>query len=204
MHSLTKKLTVEFIGAFFLVFTIGISSGDFAPFAVAGVLMAMIFAGGHISGAHYNPAVTVSMFLRGSASAREVVPYVLAQIAAAGCAGLLSSIFAPAQNPPVFDTQSLLIAETVFTFALCFVILNVATASGTAGNSFYGLAIGFVILSGAIAVGPVSGAVFNPAVAAGLFVRGAADFHMLGLYTVASLAGGVAAAFVFLFTNGKK
>ncbi|QMU56712.1 MAG: hypothetical protein GKS04_05395 [Candidatus Mycalebacterium zealandia] len=142
MHILAKKLVVEFIDAFFLVFAIGISSGDLAPFAITGVLIAMIFAGAHISGAHYNPAVTVSLFLRGSAPVREVFPY--------------------------------------------------------------GLAIGFVIFGGMILVGPVSGAVFNPAVAAGLFVRSATDLSMLGLYTAASLAGGVAAAFVFLFTKGEK
>ncbi len=201
MNSLKKKLAVEFIGTFFLVFTIGISSGTFAPFAIAGILTAMIFAGGHISGAHYNPAVTVSIFLRENSPAREVVAYAVSQIAAAVCAGLLSTFFVPGAPAPVFDTASLLIAEVVFTFALCFVILNVATASGTAGNSFYGVAIGLVVLCGAITVGSVSGAVFNPAVAVGLLVRGFTDLSGFFLYALASLTGGVLAAFVFLFVS---
>jgi len=205
MRGLTQKLTVEFIGTFFLVFTVGISSGSFAPFAIAGVLTAMIFAGGHISGAHYNPAVTVSLFLRGNTPGREAVPYAASQIAAAVCAALLSSFFIPAEETiVVFDAAPLLVAEAFFTFALCFVILNVAAAAGTAGNSFYGLAIGLVVLAGALSVGSVSGAVFNPAVATGLFIRGFTDLSGLFLYLVANFAGGVAAAFVFLFANGDK
>ncbi len=205
MRSLTQKLAVEFVGTFFLVFTVGASSGQFAPFAIAGILMAMIFAGGHISGAHYNPAVTLSLFLRGNADGREVVPYAASQITAGVCAGLLSTFFIPApETAVVFKTGTLLIAEIFFTFALCFVVLNVATAAGTEGNSFYGLAIGLVVLAGAIAFGSVSGAVFNPAVATGLFIRGFTDLSGLLLYFAANFAGGAAAAFVFLSTNGKR
>ncbi len=200
---LAKKLTVEFIGTFFLVFTVGVAGGVLAPLAIGGVLAAMIFAGGHISGAHYNPAVTVSMWIRGETPAREVVPYVISQIVAAGAAGFaaVACMVGNANNAAVFDTEKLLIAEVLFTFALCYVVLNVATADATAGNSFYGAAIGLVVLTGAVAVGPVSGAVFNPAVAVGLFVKGVVNASGIVLYTAANMAGAVLAAFVFLFAN---
>lgn len=203
MNGLSKKLAVEFIGSFFLVFTVCAASGGFAPFAVAGVLAAMIFAGGHISGAHYNPAVTVSMWIRGETTGRETVPYIASQVAAAVAAGFAAvACFGGADGAAVFDAGKLLAAEALFTFALCYVVLNVATADGTAGNSFYGAAIGLVVLAGALTVGPVSGAVFNPAVAAGLFVKGAADLPSVLLYLTANFAGGISAAFVFLFVNG--
>lgn len=200
-----KKTAVEFIGTFFLVFTVLASSGQLAPFAVAGVLTAMIFAGGHISGAHYNPAVTVSMFLRGTFPASEIVPYAVSQIAAAVCAGLLAGFFTPAPAAaPGYALAPLVIAEIVFTFALCFVVLNVATAGGTKGNSFYGLAIGLVVLCGAITVGPVSGAVFNPAVAVGLMVGGLASAADTLIYAAATIAAGAAATGAFLFVNGRE
>ncbi len=202
MNTLPKKLVVEFTGAFFLVFTICVSSGDLAPFAIAGVLTALIFAGGHISGAHYNPAVTVSIWLRGKFPAHEIAPYAVSQVAGAVAAGLTAGLcVGNAESVAVFDTTTVLIAEVLFSFALCFVILNVATARGTAGNSFYGVAIGLVVLAGALAVGSLSGAVFNPAVAVGLFVKGVADAGGVLIYTVASITGGVAAASVFVFLN---
>lgn len=194
MNSLAKKLAVEFIGSFFLVFTVGTASGDLAPFAIAGVLAAMIFAGGRVSGAHYNPAVTVSVWIGGGMPAREVAPYIVSQTAAAFTAGLTAIACAgSADSPAVFDTETLLVAEILFTFALCFVILNVTTSE----NSFYGAAIGLVVLAGIISVGSLSGAVFNPAVAVGLFVKGAADAPGVALYTIANLTGGAVAAFVF-------
>jgi len=198
MNSLAKKLAVEFIGSFFLIFTIGTASGNLAPFAIAGVLAAMIFAGGRVSGAHYNPAVTVSVWIGGGMPAREVAPYIVSQTAAAGAAGLAAVTGAGrADSPAVFDTGTLLIAEILFTFALCFVILNVTASE----NSFYGAAIGLVVLAGIISVGSLSGAVFNPAVAVGLFVKGAADAPGVLLYTIANLTGGAVAAFVFRFVS---
>lgn len=198
MNGLAKKLAVEFIGSFFLIFTIGTASGDLAPFAIAGVLAAMIFAGGRVSGAHYNPAVTVSVWIGGGMPAREVVPYIVSQTAAACAAGLTAAACAGiADSPAVFDTKTLMVAEILFTFALCFVILNVTASE----NSFYGAAIGLVVLAGIISVGSLSGAVFNPAVAVGLFVKGAADAPGVVLYTIANLTGGAVAAFVFRFLS---
>jgi aquaporin Z len=174
---LNRKLVVEFIGTFFLVFTVGLAvghAGDLAPLAIGAVLMVMVFAGGHVSGAHYNPAVSTAVLVRGKMDSAEFVPYVVVQVVAAVAAGLV--IIALGYD---FDSTAklagagkMLIVEFLFTFALGWVVLNVATARGTEGNSFYGLAIGFTVAAGAFAVGSVSVGAFNPAVAVGAMVIG--------------------------------
>ena len=171
---MTAKLLTEFIGTFFLVLTIGLTvliGSTFAPFAIAGILMAMIYMGGHVSGAHYNPAVTLAVWLRGKLPAVEVVPYVLAQLAGAILAAYAADIVTGdvLRVVPAEETGlgAFFLLELLFTFALALVILHVATATATAGNSYYGLAIGLVVLAGALAAGPISGGAFNPAVALG-------------------------------------
>ena len=192
-----NKYVVEFIGTFFLVFTIGNvviepGAGNLAPLAIGGVLMVMIYAGGHISGAHYNPAVTLAVYLRGKCDAKDVGPYIGAQIAAgAVAAGLVLFLKGDAQITAMeLALPQAILAEVLFTFALAFVILNSATAKGTDGNSFYGLAIGFTVMVGAYAVGGVSGGVFNPAVAVGISVMGLSSGANIWFYLVANLAGG--------------
>ena len=203
------KLVVEFIGTFFLVLTIGCvvlnpdSAGPLAPVAIGSVLMVMIFAGGHISGAHYNPAVTLAVWMRGKCTTNELIGYIPSQVAGAVAAALIVLFLkkSPTASPATPDMARALLAEFLFTFALCYVVLNVATAKGTSGNSFYGLAIGFTVLAGAFAVGPISGGVFNPAVAVGITVMGLSSLANIWLYLVANFAGGAAAAFVFKFLN---
>jgi aquaporin Z len=95
----------------------------------------------------------------------------------------------------------MLIAEFVFTFALGWVVLNVATARGTHGNSFYGLAIGFTVVAGAYAVGGISGGVFNPAIALGAMVSGLLKWSNIWIYLVAEFVGGAAAAYAFLYVQ---
>lgn len=200
-----QKYLVEFIGTFFLVLTIGMTvidpggAGAMAPLAIASVLMVMVYAGGHISGAHYNPAVTIAVFIRGKCSAKDIAPYIVAQCAAAAAAAGLILYFKSGATivPVALDVVPVMVAEFVFTFALAYVVLNVATAKANAGNSFYGLAIGFVVLAGAYAVGPISGAMFNPAVAIGACVVGLREWTDLWMYLVADIAGGVAAAVAF-------
>jgi aquaporin Z len=202
-----KKYIVEFIGTFFLVFTVGMSvrsGAPLAPVAIGSALMVMIFAGGHISGGHFNPAVTLAVTLRGKAEPKDFIPYWVAQFAAGLVAALLvTALFTgkPAA-PALHGTVPSLIVEFLFTFALAWVVLNTATAKGTSGNSFYGLAIGFTVLTGAIAVGGVSGGAFNPAVGLGVFLMGLEKIQQLGVYLVADLAGGVAAALAFKSLNG--
>jgi len=198
------KYLTEFIGTFFLVSTIGYSviapgAGDMAPLAIGATLMVMIFAGGHVSGGHYNPAVTLAVFLRGRCPASDIIPYWIAQVAGAAAAALL--VLFMKGNPEVVpmqpDVTRALVAEFLYTFALCYVVLNVATAKGTSGNPTYGLAIGFTVLAGAYAVGGVSGGAFNPAVAVGITMMGLASMVNLWIYFVANLAGGAAAALIF-------
>ena len=202
-----RRYLTEFLGTFFLVLTVGSTGiaagpGVIPPLAIGSILMVMIYAGGHISGAHYNPAVTIAVFLRGRCPAADVAPYWLAQIAGAVGAACTVMFFKTAEavafNAPVAAGFA---AEFLFTFALAWVVLNVATAKATDGNSYFGLAIGFTVVGGAFAVGDVSGAAFNPAVAVGAMVMGMLPWGKLWLYVTAALLGGAAAALVFKAVN---
>jgi len=202
------RYVTELVGTFFLVFTIGLtamSGTPMAPIAIGSVLMAMVYMGGHISGAHYNPAVSVAILIRGKMEIRDLVPYVLSQISGAILASLavmliVGDTFAPAPAPEA-GLVVVLLAEALFTFALSLVVLNVATDDATADNSFYGLAIGFTVMAGAFAVGGISGGVFNPAVGSGPILvdalMGDGAFDQLWIYWVGPLLGAVAAAGVF-------
>jgi aquaporin Z len=206
MSTLSRKLTVEFIGTFFLMFTVGMASataGNLAPLAIGTTLMVMAFAGGHISGGHFNPAVSTAVMLRGKLASGDWSAYIAAQAVAAILAGLLVSGlgYGPATDLAVAGAGKMLIVEFLFTFALCYVVLNVATAEDTQNNSFYGLAIGFTVVAGAFAVGAVSGGAFNPAVAIGASVLGMFAWSNIWIYLLAGFAGGVAAAAVFRLTQ---
>jgi aquaporin Z len=204
-----QKYVAEFIGTFFLVLTVGSTGiaagpGVIAPLAIGSVLMVMIYAGGHLSGAHYNPAVTVGVFLRGRCAAVDVIPYWIAQLAGGVGAAAIVLFFKTGEAVRLEAVvPAAFVAEFLFTFALVYVILNVATAKSTAGNSYFGLAIGFTVLAGAFAVGDVSGGAFNPAVAVGAMVMGMLPWGKLWLYVVAELIGGAAAAMVFRALNPK-
>ncbi len=203
-----KKYIVEFIGTFFLVFTVGIAvrtSAPLAPLAIGSILMVMIFAGGHISGGHFNPAVTLAAFLRGRCERRDVVPYWIAQFAAALAAALIVNAVLEGRvsgNAALHPTMASFIVEFLFTFALCWVVLNVATAKGTMGNSFYGLAIGFTVLVGAITVGGISGGAFNPAVGLGVWTMGLESARQFGVYLISDFLGALVAALAFRAING--
>jgi aquaporin Z len=207
-----NKYIVEFIGAFFLVFTVGMTvkapgAGDMAPLAIGSALMVMVYAGGHISGGHYNPAVTLAVFLRGRCPKGDVVPYILAQLVAAAAASgavLLLKAAPESALPVVAEAPALapailpaLLVEFLFTFALCFMVLNVATRDESQPNSYYGLAIGFTVLVGAYAVGPISGGAFNPAVAVGLGIMKLVEWTHLWPHFVAEVLAAAVAAFAF-------
>jgi aquaporin Z len=205
MTLLTRKLIVEFIGTFFLMFTVGTAvatAGTLAPLAIGSALMVMVFAGGHISGGHYNPAVSTAVFARGKMTLGEYVPYIVTQAVGAILAGLLvRGVFPVHAAAAVAGTGKMLLVEFVFTFALAYVVLNVATARGTENNSFYGLAIGFTVMVGAFAVGKISGGAFNPAVALGASALGLFAWSHIWIYLLAELVAGAAAAGVFLLTQ---
>jgi aquaporin Z len=202
-----RKYAAEFVGTFFLVLTIGSTGiaagpGVIAPLAIGAALMVMIYANGHVSGAHFNPAVTLGVFLRGRCAAADVVPYWIAQLAGSLAAACTVLTFKTAEAVSLnAATVPAFVAECLFTFALVYVILNVATAKATSGNSYFGLAIGFTVLAGAFAVGDVSGGAFNPAVAVGAMTMKMLPWSKIGVYLAAELLGGAAAAFLFLWMN---
>jgi aquaporin Z len=204
-----NKYITEFVGTFFLVLTIGCTgigagAGVIAPLAIGAALMVMVFAGGHISGGHYNPAVTLGVLIRGKVKPADVVPYWIAQFVAAAIAALLASKVLRAEIPVTAilpKTGPALLAEFLFTFALVYVVLNTATAEGTSGNSFYGLAIGMTVMTGAFAVGDISGGAFNPAVALGISVLGISSWSNIWIYLLADFAAAVVAAVIFQLIN---
>jgi aquaporin Z len=203
-----RKYATEFIGTFFLVLTVGCTGiatgpGVIPPLAIGAILMVMIYAGGHVSGAHYNPAVSLGVFVRGRLTAADLAPYWVAQLVGGLAAApiVLSFKKAPPEAPFVAPAAAGFAAEFLFTFALAYVVLNTATARATSGNSYFGLAIGFTVLAGAFAVGDVSGGAFNPAVAVGASMMGMLSWKMLWLYLAADLLGGAAAGVVFKSLN---
>ena len=204
-----NKYIAEFIGTFFLVLTIGCTvvgagTGVIAPLAIGAALMVMVFAGGHISGGHYNPAVTLGILIRGKVQPADVMPYMLAQFFGAAVAALMVSKClrtGVTVTPITPHVGPALVAEFLFTFALVYVVLNTATAEGTSGNSFYGLAIGMTVMTGAFAVGDISGGAFNPAVALGICILGISDWANIWIYLVANFAAAVFAAVVFQLIN---
>ena len=204
-----RKYATELIGTFIFLFTIAaavLSASSLAPLAIGSVLMVMIYAGGHISGGHFNPAVTLAALVRGRIGLLDAVAYWVVQIVG----GLLGMVLArwviqPTQVTTVTLSGHLLaaafVAELLFTFALCYVVLNVATSKDHPHNSFYGLAIGFTVATGAIAVGAISGGVFNPAVAISGAAIGLFAWPTLWIYLVAQIVAGIAAGLAFLALN---
>ena len=211
-HSLQQKLIAEFVGTFFLALTICTAAvhgsageeGEYAPFAIAATLMVMIYGVGYISGAHFNPAVTVAIWLRGACEKDDVAPYIAVQIIAGALAALASEnlLFAETSVTALeMDTTQALGAEFLYTFALVFVILNVATSEATEGNGYYGAAIAFVVLAGALTVGEFSGGSFNPAVTGALFVSGVVEVADLWIHLVPQFIAGILAVQAYKVTQ---
>ena len=202
---MNSKLVAEFIGTFFLALTICTaavhgSAGEYAPFAIAATLMVMIYAVGHISGAHFNPAVTVAVWIRGACDKNDVAPYIGTQLLAGALAAFVSQelLFSETSVASIqMDTTNAISAEFLYTFALVYVILNVATAEATEGNSYYGAAIAFVVLAGALTVGEISGGSFNPAVTGALYVSGVLEISDLWIHLVPQFLAGFVAVQAF-------
>jgi aquaporin Z len=206
--SATVRYAAEAIGTFFLVFTVGAAVGGgspLAPLAIGAVLMVMVYAGGHLSGGHYNPAVTLAVLVRGRIKLRDAAAYWMVQLGAGVLAALaVRDILDPVEldrhATMTLSGHGLLAAftsELLFTFALCYVMLNVATSKSHPDNSFYGLAIGFTVVAGAFAVGAISGGAFNPAVTLGAAVMDMFAWPTLWVYMVAQLLAGLAAGITF-------
>lgn len=206
------KYVTEFIGTFFLVITIAlavklVNAAIIAPIAIGCALVVLVYMGGHISGAHYNPAVTLGLFLRGKCPWVDVVPYILLQIggaiAATFAAQWLSGgemlLPAPGENVEIMKA---VLNEGMFTCLLMLVILNVATSPHTEGNSYYGLAIGFTVLAAAFVGGGISGGAYNPAVGLGPIIANMisgteASTSHFWIYLAGPLAGAVVAVLIY-------
>jgi len=197
-----NKYVVEFIGTFFLVLVVALSGN---PLAVGAVLVALIYMGGYISGAHYNPAVTLAALIAKKIKAQEAGKYMLTQLFAAVLAAATYYFLTYDRfvvEPSVhFSLASAITAEIVFTFLLASVVLHTAATDKTKGNNYFGLAIGLTVMAGAFAVGPISGGVFNPAVGVGPILYDISNFsfytNALVTYLIGPFAGGALAGLVY-------
>lgn len=210
-----KKYFTEFIGTFFLVLTVVLTVNNpgiapMAPLAIASMYLAMIYAGGHISGGYYNPAVTLAVLIRGKIDRGDALYYILAQLIASviaaaigvylhDCGGGLNIVERVNELP-----MCIVLGEFLGTFALAYVVLNVTTTSANAGNSHYGLAIGFTVLSASYALGGLTGAAFNPAIVLGASMAGMFAWDDFLVYLIGILLGAAAAATAFQVTYGKE
>jgi aquaporin Z len=204
-----QKLATEFIGTFLLSFTVcatGLygSFGNYAPFVIASNLMLMIYAGRHISGGHYNSAITVSIYLRGIFDKNDILPYIIVQLIAAVSAALVVMRFSLSE-----DTSSeiltlgieAIIAEFIFTFTLAYVVLHVATTESTLDNNYYGAAIALVVLVGAMTVGSISLASFNPAVSSALIFSGKISLADSWIHFAPQFIGAVLATYLSRYSH---
>jgi aquaporin Z len=200
------RLVTEFAGTFvfFTVIALSGNAGVLAPLAIGLALIAMVYMGGHVSGAHYNPAVSFGLLLRRVIPVTTMVLYWIVQVVAGllafSLAYALTGRHAAIHPGSGVNAMAALGAEVVFTAALVLVVLNVAATKETAGNSFYGLAIGLTVGAGAFVVGPISGAAFNPAVGIAATFSGAVfgqdSWSDLWIYIVGPLLGAAIGALV--------
>jgi len=206
-----KKYIVEFLGTFFLVLTICMSVigglGNWTPLATGVMLMVMVYAGSHISGAHFNPAISVAIYLRGKLALGELPPYIFAQgvggvVAALTSGYLLRSAGMSPAVPIAPNAGPTLLAEFLGAFVWCYVFLHVSTAKGTMSNAFYGIAVGGALMASVYAFGMISGGVFNPAIAAGVCAADIIAWSSIWIYLIATFVAGAVAAFVFNYVNG--
>lgn len=205
MTGTVRNAVAEAIATLLFVFAIIgaiANAGDFAPLAIGFALMVLVYATGHISGAHINPAVSLGVWLRGAISAGDFVVYVIAQLVGGALGALIGMAVFPAPEAATqIETGPAFIVEAIFTFALVYVVLNTATSKDNSGNSFYGLAIGTTVFVGAATVGSISGGGFNPAVAFGLAINGQFEWANIWLYFLAPLVGAALAALAFRVLN---
>lgn len=207
----TRKYLTELIGTFiftFAVIGVVVAGGCMAGRAlgIGAALMVMVYASGHVSGGHVNPSVSIAAYLRGALPLSDLGPYIAAQLLGALGAFLAGAVLWHDKyfGEPVDLGGKLwaaLVAELVFTFALCYIVLHTATSKDTAGNSFYGLAIGFIVAVGVVAVGDISGASFNPAITFGLTLSGLFSWKFLWVYLIAEGLGAVLAAYAYNATR---
>ncbi len=204
-----RQYLMEFIGTMFWGLAVGFSGN---PIAIGVMLMVMVYMGEHISGAHYNPAVTLAVWIRGKIKAKDVAGYMIFQVLGAFAAALIfyfvqERTFAPVPAAGVEIWKSILL-ELLFTFALCSVFLAVTTTDKLKGNYIYGLAIGLTVLTGAFTIGNITGGIFNPAVALGPqlmdTLEGGTALSKFYIYFIGCFAGGALAAIIYKYLNSNE
>lgn len=202
---LNQKILTEFLGTFFLVTVVAFTGN---PIAIGVALMVLVYSGGHISGAHFNPAVTYAFYLKKAFTLKESLAYIAAQFGGA----LVASFFYTAATTEKFIPQPAtttswplaLVIEIIFTFLLVKTILSVAADARVKGNQYYGLAIGGALVVGALIGGTISGGAYNPAVGVAPLLF---DFTTLGMH-LSSIAlyilGPLAGAGLAVYLEAKK
>lgn len=199
---MNNKLKIEFLGTFFLILTVAFTGN---PLAIGGVLVALVYMGGYISGAHYNPAVTLTMLVTNKIKSFEAIQYIITQMTAGIFAALVYNMITANKFIPAIaadsNSTSAFLVELIFTFLLCFVILNVAATDKTKGNNYFGLAIGFTLMVAAFAAGPISGGAINPAVGISPllydFANIGKNIGTIGIYLLGPISGGVLAGLIY-------
>ncbi len=206
---MSQKLLMEFIGTFFLVLVVSFTGN---PMAIGVVLVALVYMGGYISGAHYNPAVTIALWIANKIEAIVAMKYIVVQM----LAGIIAAAFFNVIDGTKFlpspaldaDIAAAFLIEAVLTFLLCSVVLHVAATDKTKGNNYFGIAIGFTLLAIAYVGGPISGGAFNPAVGVSPllydFVNFGPHFLNITLYLIGPVVGGILAGMVYKSLNEKK
>lgn len=174
------------------------------------MLTGAIYAGGHISGAHYNPAVTLAFWLRGKFDGKDFPGYLFAQFSASIVASIIG-LFLLEDNAPIeasaFSNEeviSAIVSEFLGTFVLVFVILSVATSKTTTGNQYYGLAIGLTVVGISYVFGGVSGGAFNPAVAIGFMVIKMMAWSNIWVFFIACFGSSVFAALIYNYIDPER
>lgn len=201
LRSAIAELVGTFIFAFAVVGAVN-SASPLTPLVIGFTLMVLVFATGHISGAHLNPAVSVGVWLRGAINVATLIFYVIAQLVGAALGAALSLALWPVAKAPMhIAIGPAFLVEALWTLVLAYVVLNVATSKDNANNSFYGLAIGSTVFVGAVAVGGISGGGFNPAIALGLSITGHFEWSAYWLYFLAPIVGAIIAAIIFRVLN---
>ncbi|MEQ9426006.1 MAG: aquaporin [Cyclobacteriaceae bacterium] len=204
-----RNYIVEFLGTLLLMFFVGMVVVNptplwFAPMSIGAILIALVYAGGPISGAHYNPSVTIAFWLRGRIGAKDAIIYIIIQLAAAIAVSYLVLYmkgFPDDTQALTPDMDKILIAEFIGTFVLCYVYLSAFTSQKGAGNSYYGMAVGFAVIAGSYALANSSGAFFNPTVSFGQSIIEKSSWDNLWIYLVAQLLAGITAGFTFKFVE---
>jgi len=198
----------EFYGTMMLTLVIALTVGQnapLAPIAIGSILMGSVFTYGHLSGGHFNPAVSFAVMIRGKLTPLRWVFYAISQVTGGICGAALGQYILPegVDTPvPGYNNElpSAFAAEFFFSLALATTVLNTATTVSVGQNSFYGLAIGLTVLAGAISAAGISGAVFNPAVGTGLLAI-AGEGSDIWFYWLAPMCGGFVAGVMFHLIN---